>query len=138
MSFSEVMNGLHDQIDRCRPAFLVMECLLFIVGCMFWIFTSLGGDAFKPDLYGVWATTYPAEAWAMVMMCGSACMISGFIRPVRNWMVWTGGLIQCAQFAALAWSAMFTGGEFAVAVWAGVFFLTMHVWITMEALIGYE
>ena len=129
------MSILTDTLDRCRPAFMVAEVLLFIVASGFWAFSSLGGDMMHPAIYGAFATAYPAKMWAMAMMVGCALVINGLIRPINNWMVATGGAILCANFAAIAYSAIFTGGEFVIGIFASVFFLSWHVWLTLEALL---
>lgn len=136
MNLAAILTQITDMLDRCRPCFLIADLLLFIVGSMFWAFTIMGGDAMAPDTYGTFACQFDAELWAGALMAGTAMVMNGLIRPINNWMVAAGGAILCAKFGLLTYSAIFTGGEFVIGVFAGVFFLSWHVWLTLEALIS--
>ena len=111
--------------------------LLFGVGALFWVYAVMGGDVMKPEVYGEFATSYPAEMWAGGIMGGTALIICGLIRPICNWQVAVGGAICCLNYIALTYSAVFTGGEFVIGVFCGVFFLSWHVWLTLEGIFTY-
>lgn len=132
---ARAMSVFSDTLDRCRPAFMAAQIMLFIVASGFWAFSSLGGDTMHPAIYGTFATSIPAKFWAMIMMAGCAMIINGLVRPINNWMVATGGALLCVNFTALAYSAIFTGGQFVIGIFASVFFLTWHIWLTLEALL---
>lgn len=136
MNLAAILTQITDMLDRCRPCFLVSELLLFIVGSMFWAFTAMGGDVMHPQIYGDLACQFDAQLWAGAMMAGAAMVLNGLIRPINNWMVGLGGGLLCANFGLLTYSAIFTGGEFVIGVFAGVFFLSWHVWLTLEAVIS--
>lgn len=121
-------------IERFRPLLLAIECALFFIGAMFWIDALVGAESFSRNAYGEFAYSFPAEFWAFAMMGGSALSINGLIRPVRHWRIALGSAIHVAQFSALSYSAIFTGGEAVVGCFASVFFVSLHIWLCVEAL----
>ena len=74
-------NGL----ARYRPIFMVAQISLFIIGCMFWIDTQSGGQAFTAEVWGDLAYSIPASFWAFANMSTSALTAVGLMKPVKNW-----------------------------------------------------
>lgn len=121
-------------LERLRPAAMAFQFGLFFVGCLFWVEAALSGEAFSQDIYGELALSLPAEFWAFATMAGSAITINGLIRPMHRMRVAIGAGITLSVFAALSYSAAFTGGEFVIAVFASVMFATPHIWLVREGL----
>lgn len=121
-------------LARFRPLAMAFEFGLFFIGTLFWIEARLKGDSFSADIYGNVALLLPAEFWAVLMMGASAITINGLIKPIHNRRVALGSCLQLANFTALAYSAAFTGGEFVIAVFASVMFVTPHIWLAFEGL----
>jgi len=95
---------------------------LIFVGSLFWWLASWEPAAFDAGLYGRFALLFQAEAWAMAMMGPAALVLIGLQDPVKRWMVAVGAALQVIQFAALGYSAIFTGGEPIIGVFCWVFF----------------
>lgn len=123
-------------VQRFRPLLLAIECLLCMIGCFFWVNAWMGMQGFNPWTYGDLAYTMPAKLWAAGIMGGSAMCVIGLIKPVNKWMVIAGSALLSIQFAVLAYSAIYTGGEFVIGIFSSNFFLTFHLWLTIEAARG--
>ena len=121
-------------LARYRPMAMAFECGLFFIGVLFWIDARLSGEAFSAEIYGDFALRVPAEFWAMLMMCGAAITINGLVKPVHRKRIALGAIVQIINFGLLSASAAFTGGEFVIAVFASVIFLTPHLWLAAEGL----
>jgi len=121
-------------LSRFRPLAMAFEFGLFFIGALFWIEARLQGEAFSAGIYGNLALMLPAEFWAATMMAAAAITINGLIKPIHRVRVAIGSCLQLANFAALACSAAFTGGEFVIAVFASVMFVTPHIWLAFEGL----
>ncbi len=121
-------------LTRFRPIAMAFEFGLFFIGALFWIEARLQGEAFSADIYGDFALLFPAEFWAAGMMGGAAITINGLIKPIHHRMVAVGSFLQFANFSALSYSSAFTGGEFVIAVFASVMFVTPHIWLIFEGL----
>lgn len=124
--------GVHS-IGRYRPLLMWSQLALFFVGVFFWVGVSRGAATFTPETWGHFAYSLPAQAWAFWNMAASAITFIGIKRPTRRRMVVVGGLMNCVQFAALAYSAAFTGGDPAVSLYASIYFLPLHIWLVWEA-----
>lgn len=122
-------NGL----ARYRPMLMLIEAGLFLIGGLFWVDTMQGGNAFTEAIWGGLAYSLPAAFWALLHMSTSALTLAGLIKPVRNWMVITGGAGSCLQYLVLSWSAIFDGGAAVIGFYASVLFLPMHIWLIFEA-----
>lgn len=122
----------HDWLDQ--PALSMMQILIFATGALFWVEATTRADAFDVTIYGRLALMAPAEAWAGVMMAATAIVWIGLRNPPKRWMVAVGASIQTLQFIALAYSALATGGEPIVGMWASVFFAPIYARLTWEAL----
>jgi len=121
-------------LDRFRPMWLGIECALLIVGMLFWISIGFGISSFSPETWGEWACSFPARAWAATQFGAAALIVTGLIRPITSRRVAVGAAIQALQFAALAYSATFTGGQFVIGVYPSVLFVPLHVILMVEAL----
>lgn len=121
-------------LDRFRPMWLGIESALLMVGLLFWISTGFGVDSFSPETWGEWACQWPAVWWAAVQSISAAMIITGLLRPVTARRVAVGSAMQAIQFAALAYSATFTGGQFVIGVYPSVLFVPFHIVLMVEAL----
>jgi hypothetical protein len=120
-------------IDRFRPVLMLFEGALLIVGCLFWISTQSGVDSFSPATWGAWACTLPAECWAGTQMLAGACIVTGLMHPITRWRIIFGCTVQIIQFSSLSVSAMFSGGQFVIAVYPLVLFVPFHLILMGEA-----
>lgn len=130
---AESIVGPHS-LERYAPLFIVIQGLLFIVGCIFWIDASQGASAFSPTTWGRWAWDLSAEFWAALNMGASAICLIGLINPIHRKMVILGGSLHMLQHIGLSFSAFFTGGDVAIGLYASVFFLTLHMVMTAGAI----
>lgn len=105
-----------------QPSLEHDQWALIFVGSVFWWMASWQPSAFSADLYGHFALHFKAEAWAMAMMAPAAMVLIGLQDPVKRWMVAIGAGLQLIQFGALGYSAIFTGGEPIIGVFAWLFF----------------
>ena len=121
-------------LARYRPIAMAFEIGLFFIGVIFWIEARLSGEAFSANIYGNFATVFPSEFWSMMMMCGAAITFNGLIKPVHRKRIALGAIVQVFNFGFLSASAAFAGGEFVIAVFASVIFLTPHLWLAAEGL----
>lgn len=121
-------------LDRFRPMWLGIESALLMVGLLFWVSTGFGVDSFSPETWGEWACQWPAVWWAAVQSISAAMIITGLLRPVTAMRVALGAAVQAVQFAALAYSASFTGGQFVIGVYPSVLFVPFHLILMVEAL----
>lgn len=143
MTAAEIVTGaptlwglIHNRaIDRFRPALIGMEFALLLIGCLFWLDTQWGGDNFSPETYGALACRLPAEAWAGSMMLAGALIVSGLMHPVTRGRIIAGSILQVIQFGGLSYSAVTTGGQFAIAAFPIIFFVPLHLILAWEAAI---
>jgi hypothetical protein len=120
--------------NRYGPAFIAFEIGLLVIASLFWIMASnRGGMAFSPETWGDWACQYPAQMWAGLTMLGGTLTAMGLIHPANRWQIAVGGLVQAAQFTALAMSAAFTGGQLVIAIYAMVIFVPFHLLVIVGA-----
>jgi hypothetical protein len=129
------MSGLFSPraIDRFRPILMVIEGGLLFIGCLFWISTQSGIDSFSPETWGNWACTLPASLWAGVQMLAGAAILTGLLHPVTRMRIVLGCAVQIIQFAGLSISAMFSDGQFVIAVYPLVLFIPFHLILAVEA-----
>lgn len=132
MHWPELLNS--QSLDRFRPMWLGIESALLAVGLLFWISIGFGVDSFSPETWGEWACQWPARWWAAVQAISAAMIVTGLLRPVTARRVAIGAAIQTAQFAALAYSATFTGGQFVIGVYPSILFVPFHLILMVEAL----
>lgn len=122
----------HDLLSH--PILSLIQISIVTVGGLFWIQAGLRPEAFDAALYGEFALRFRAEVWAALMMGSAAICWVGLRHPVKRWMVAVGGAIQTAQFLALAYSAIVTGGEPIIGYFCSILFAPLYTWITVEAL----
>lgn len=120
-------------LDRFRPMWIGIEGALLAVGLLFWLSTAFNVDSFSPETWGTWACQFPAKWWAAVQTISSAMIVTGLMKPITWKRVAIGAAIQAAQFAALAMSATFTGGQFVIGVYPSVLFVPFHLVLLVEA-----
>lgn len=123
-----------NSLDRHRPVFMLVELQLFVIGCLFWVGSTDGHLSFTSATWGNFAYSAPAEFWAFVTMAFSAITFNGLMKPVRHWMVALGSGLHCLHFLVLSYSAVFTGGEMAIGIYASVLLLPLHMWMLLESL----
>jgi hypothetical protein len=133
MNLIDAVAGPHS-LRRYAPLFQIMHGLLFLIGVAFWIDAVGGAAAFSPDAWGEFAYFYPAWAWAAVLMATSTACLVGLIEPIHRWLVILGGGAQVLNYIAISYSAFFTGGDPAVGLYAGLFFLPLNLLMTVGAL----
>lgn len=92
-----------------------------VIGALFWIEAKAQGEAFNVETFGEFALLFPAEFWAAAMMAGSILTFAGITHPPQKWAIVVGSLVNVAQFTGLAYSAIFTGGEQVVGLYASSF-----------------
>lgn len=126
--------GRDHELDRYRPILCMIESALFGIACLFWIDANTSAVGYSEETWGSFAYQFKAEFWAFIMMAGSAFSLIGLIRPIMRNMVTFGAVIQTVQFSLLSYSAAFTGGEFAIAIYASVLFVPLHFWLAIEGL----
>ena len=120
-------------LGRYAPLLCGIQLSLFVVGTIFWLDATLGGQHFDPNTWGAFAYSFPAEFWAAWNMGASAITFVGLIDPIKRRMVVVGGVLHSVQFALLAYSITATGGEIVVGLYSGAFFLPLHMWIVWRA-----
>jgi hypothetical protein len=125
-----------DVLTRYSPLLIAFNLAMLLIGSLFMADALTGSRGFSPDTWGQFAYTYPARMWAGIMICGSLMCVIGLVRPVQRWMVLVGALVQFTQFAAIAYSAIFTGGEFVVGIYASIMFMPLYFWLWVKALPG--
>lgn len=107
---------------------------LIFVGSLFWWLAAWEPSAFDEAMYGSFALRFQAEAWAMAMMAPSALVLIGLKDPPRRWMVAVGAGLQAMNFLALGASALLTGGEPIIGVFAWLYFARKYVRLMWSAL----
>lgn len=124
----------YDGLDRYRRMWIVMQSLLFVIACMFWIDSMTVKQGFARETWGDFAYSLPASMWAAVQMSSSSMIIIGLLRPIRGWMVSVGSFVLCLNYVGISYSAVFTGGVVVVGLHASLFFLPLHMWLLVEAI----
>jgi len=125
--------GLHT-LERYAPLYGLMQVGMFIIGCVFWVEASSGASSFSPVTWGDFAYSFPAQFWAFVNMFAAFVTLIGLINPVHRRMVAFGGCVHLCQHVALAYSAAMTGGDLAVALYASLLLIPIHLSMTAGAL----
>ncbi len=121
-----------NHLDRSRPLLMAMQIGAFLVGCIFYVLMSNPGT-FREDVWGGMAYSVPAKFWALLNMSASSMTVVGLAKPVRSRLVMIGAGINCCQYAALAWSVIFSGGDPVIGLYAGIIFLPLNLWMLTEA-----
>lgn len=108
-----------------------------LIGCLFWVQAILQHEAFNVDTFGRFALQFPAESWAGAMIVGSLLTFAGMMQPPRRWMMVAGSLVNVLQFSGLGYSAILTGGELVVGLYASLMFAPACV-ITFCAAVAHD
>ena len=90
------------------------QLIIIVIGCAFWVAARLQTEAFNADVFGHFALRFQAEFWAGWMASSSLMVWIGLMHPQKRWMVAIGAGFQCAQYLALGFSAIVTGGELVI------------------------
>ncbi len=120
-------------LARYAPALAAMQLSLLTIGMIFWIDAMTGAEGFKVETWGRLAYMLPAEFWALINMVASAMTFIGLLDPIKRRLVMIGGALHCIQFATLGYSITMTGGEVPVGLYAGAFFLPVHMWMVWRS-----
>lgn len=112
-------------LTRYRPVFMLIEAVLFLIAGIFWIAYNFAPDAFNAHTWGDWAYQFPARMWASLLMLASFTTFWGLVRPPARRMIVLGIALHVLNYGSLGLSAIFSGGDFAVALYA-MFFMSMH------------
>ena len=112
-----------------QPVLSYAQIAMVIVGAVFWAMAATQAAPFDAGTFGNFALEYPAEAWAMAMMGPAAIVWIGLRDPVKRWMVALGAGLQFANFCALGYSFIWTGGEPVMGLFALIFFAPLHAYI---------
>ncbi len=128
-----VVGFLAGAMERYRPLFIASQVIMFAIGFAFWVEASLAGQAFSEDTWGAFCLHFKAEVWAGLMMTQSALMYTGMIKPIKRRMVAVGSAIAVWHFCVVAYSAIATGGEFVIGIYAILFFVPWHALIFASA-----
>jgi len=121
-------------LDRYGPIYRMIEGCLFAVGILFWLDATNGQPGFSQQVWGDFAYSIPAVYWAAANMGAAAITLIGLINPVHKQKVLFGASLHIAQHAALSFSAVFTGGEYVIGVYASVLLLPLHIAMAAGAL----
>jgi len=113
-------------LERYGPLLGVFQFCLLFIGAVFWIDASSGAQNFSATTWGAMAYAIDAEFWAMANMGASAIALIGLINPIHRRMVTIGGSLHIAQNLAISYSAAFTGGDMAVALYASILLITIN------------
>lgn len=119
--------------DLHHPVVIWSQFAIAMIGCLFWALAQMRDDAFSADVFGNFALQFPAEAWAVVMGGASLMVWLGLQRPPRRWMIAVGSAIQAAQYIALGYSAIATGGEVVIGAHCTIVFAPFFGWICWKA-----
>ena len=105
-----------------RSPVLVFDLIRHVlVGAAFWIMAKVQVEAFSAQTFGQFALLFPAEFRAGAMMAGGLLTFIGVVDPPKRAAIVTGSAISAAQFTGLAYSAIMTGGEAVVGLFASTF-----------------
>lgn len=98
------------------------QLIIIAIGCAFWAMAQAQTEAFNADTFGHYALQFKAEFWAGWMASASLLVWIGLLHPQIRWMIAIGAALQAAQYAALGYSAFFTGGEAVIGLHCLAFF----------------
>ena len=121
-----------EALNRYRPMWVFFQMAVFSIGLLSWMAGGVGVNSFSPETWGAWACQFPAAAWAGTQMSAAALTMGGLFRPVSRWKVIIGASVQALQFGALAYSAVFTGGQFVISVWPILFLVPAHLTLAWQ------
>ena len=117
-----------------QPVLADLQIAFVVIGALFWVQAVHRPEAFDVHMYGRFALLFPAEFWAAAMMGPAAMVWVGLRNPVKRWMVFAGAVLQTAQFLALSYSAIATGGEPIIGYFCSVLFAPLYFRVAWEAI----
>jgi len=120
-------------LERYGPLLVTINLSLLAISIFFWIDANAGARGFQEATWGAFAYSFPANSWAAIMMAGSALVAGGLVRPPSARLVAVGCVLQLIEFGGIAYSAVLTGGEMVVGIFASTLFVPMYMWILFEA-----
>ncbi len=132
-TFEATFRSGDHSLSRYAPLLCLMQASLMVIGMIFWLDAMTGAEGFREETWGSFAYQLPAEFWALLNMLASATTFIGLLDPIKRRLVIIGGTLHSAQFAVLGYSITMTGGEIPVGLYAGAFFLPIHMWIVWRA-----
>ena len=122
----EAIVGPHS-LERYAPILFLMQFLIFIIGCFFWVEAVGDETSFAQSTWGDFAWGLSAEFWAAVSICSTSLTMIGLMNPIHRNLVLFGATIHIVEHLGLSYSAFLTGGDLAVGLFSSVFFLTMNI-----------
>ncbi len=132
-SWRRFLFNLLDDHGVGHPIVMFLQLVMLGIGIMFLIEAKTTGEAFNEGTCGALCLSAKAEFWAILMIVHSLLVLKGLIRP-RVWQnVAIGACISALHFSVIAYSAMFTGGQFVIGAWAMVFFVPVSLTIAASA-----
>lgn len=136
ISCDKIVNWLvHNNLKRFGPMWMVLECSLFVIACLFWVTITMEGSAFNPEMWGTLAYALPAEAWAALAIIATMVTIVGLVEPPQRRMVTLGAAMSCVQYLVLSISAWCFDGQPIVGLYAGFLLLPLHAVLLMQGMI---
>lgn len=122
-------------IDRHRPLLIQVQVALFLVGLFFYVSGVTWPGVFQESTWGSLAYERPAWFWGAVNAVSAMITAMGLIRPVKNWMIVCGAVLQVCQFGAITTSCMAYGGDKGIGLYAAAL-LVLHCKMIYEAARG--
>lgn len=130
-----MMRAVTQVVYRTRLS-VVFEACLIIVGMTQWAYAKLHNAPLSAQTWGEAALQFPLEAWALAMMGGSLLTFLGLLYPPNPRLIRIGCMVQIAHMSFLGSSALFTGGDMVIAVFAFLLLVPLHLFLAMRA--GHE
>lgn len=125
-------------LERYAPAYIFFQAILLLIGCYFWIAAELEAVKFSSATWGMFAYDLSAEFWAALNMGASAISIIGLIDPIRRGMVICGGILHVLEYIGLTYSAMYTGGDPAVGIYASALLTSINITMVGGAFVSWK
>ena len=125
-------------LERYAPAYMFFQAILLAIGCYFWIAATAEAVSFAPTTWGHFAYDLGAEFWAAVNMAASAICIIGLVDPIRRGMVVLGGAVHVLEYVGLTYSAIYTGGDPAVGIYASALLTSVNIVMAGSAAVSWK
>lgn len=125
----------HEALIYNREVWFLIQFSFLLVGVFSWVADGVGVDSFSPETWGEWACQFPAAFWGGCTAVFSAMVLSGLMRPMKRERIIVGASLQALQFTGIAYSAAFTGGQFAIALWPIVLLIPINLLVAYQ---GYK
>lgn len=125
-------------LERYAPAYIFFQSILLAIGVYFWVASTTGVAKFSVETWGAFAYGLSAEFWSAMNMAASAICVIGLIDPIRRGMVVFGGLLHVAEYIGLTYSAAYTGGDIAVAIYASALLTSLNITMVGGAFVSWR